>query len=123
MRVVTRASFLVLSLLAVAACATGGGSTGSTESSGDAGESALVRVDNRSTYLMTVYVVRSSGSRRRLGQVRSLSTATFTLPDGLVFGVTPLRFQADPVGIQRAPISSEITVVPGDTVTLTIPPF
>jgi hypothetical protein len=37
--------------------------------------------------------------------------------------MTPLRFIADPIGGNRASVSQEITVVPGDTVVLTIPPI
>jgi hypothetical protein len=35
---------------------------------------------------------------------------------------TTLRFIADPIGGRRASVSQEITVGPGDTVVMTIPP-
>jgi hypothetical protein len=35
--------------------------------------------------------------------------------------MAPLRFLADPIGGNRAPVSDEIAVEPGDEVTLTIP--
>jgi len=41
----------------------------------------------------------------------------------LVSGLTPLRFVADPIGGNRASVSQEITVAPGDTVVLMIPPI
>lgn len=112
---------LTLVLLAVAlvvgvgACATGGASRTDEPP-------AVLEVDNQSTFLMNIYVVRDSGERRRLGQARSLGTTTFRIPSTLIFGITPLRFQADPVGSNRAPISDQINVVPGDTVVMTIPP-
>lgn len=109
--------FLVAAFLAFTACATGGGGSEDSE------PSATLEVENRSTYRMTIYVVRQSGARRRLGQAGSLATTRFTIPRTLLFGITPLRFQADPIGRDRAPISDEITVVPGDTVKLVIPPF
>jgi hypothetical protein len=34
----------------------------------------------------------------------------------------PIRFQADPIGGNRTPFSEEITVSPGETVVLRIPP-
>jgi hypothetical protein len=37
-------------------------------------------------------------------------------------GLTQLRFIADPIGSTRASVSEEITVAPGDTVMMTIPP-
>ena len=42
---------------------------------------------------------------------------------GTVNGLTPLRFVTDPIGGNRASVSQEITVLPGDTVVLTVPPI
>ena len=50
------------------------------------------------------------------------STTTFTIPANLIFGATPLRFLADPIGSNRTPVSDEITVQPGDQVRLVLPP-
>jgi hypothetical protein len=36
--------------------------------------------------------------------------------------MTTLRFIADPIGSNRAGVSEEIMVTPGDSVVLTIPP-
>lgn len=80
-----------------------------------------VEVQNRAFLDMTVYVVRS-GQRVRLGQVSGNSTATFELPRTMVNPGLPIRFQADPIGSSRTPFSQEISVNPGDTVQLTIPP-
>ncbi|MBL8988490.1 MAG: hypothetical protein JNJ80_19615, partial [Gemmatimonadetes bacterium] len=60
--------------------------------------------------------------RVRLGTVTGNSTNRFTLPKYLIRTLTSLRFQADPIGSNRAPVSDEITVSPGDQVTLRIPP-
>jgi hypothetical protein len=70
---------------------------------------------------MTIYVYRSS-QRVRLGIANGNSTTRFVIPSNLIFGSTPLRFQGDPIGRNRQPISQEITVSPGDEVILTIPP-
>jgi len=80
-----------------------------------------VEVQNRAFLDMTIYVVRS-GQRVRLGQVSGNSTATFELPKTMVNPGLPIRFQADPIGSSRTPFSQEISVNPGDTVQLTIPP-
>jgi hypothetical protein len=85
-------------------------------------EPAAVRVDNRGFADMTVYVARSS-QRQRLGLAPGNSVTVFTLPPSLVGGATPVRFIADPIGSPRASVSEEITVSPGDTVTVTIPPI
>ena len=82
---------------------------------------AFVRVENRSMLDMTVYVMRSS-ERRRLGLVNALSTQVLRIPSVLVEGAGILRFQADPIGGSRTPVSQEIMVSDGDVVTLIIPP-
>lgn len=80
-----------------------------------------LRVENQAFLDMTVYVFRSS-QRIRLGVANGNSTTKFTIPSNLIFGATPLRFQADPIGGSRSSVSQEITVTAGDEVTLTIPP-
>lgn len=80
-----------------------------------------VRVQNQSLLDVNVYVLRS-GSRVRLGTVTSLSTAVLTIPRALIAVVTPVRFISVPIGGNRAPVSEEITVSPGDQVGLLIPP-
>ena len=84
-------------------------------------EPTHLRVDNRAYLDMTIYVYRSS-QRVRLGVATGSSTTRMTIPANLIFGSTPLRFQADPIGANRQPISQEITVSAGDEVTLIIPP-
>lgn len=81
----------------------------------------MLKVDNQAFLDMTIYVYRSS-QRVRLGIANGNSTSRFVIPSNLIFGSTPLRFQADPIGRNRQPISQEITVTPGDEVVLTIPP-
>ncbi len=67
-------------------------------------------------------MIRSGGNRQRLGTSTAHTRMTFTIPASLMFGLTPLRFQADPIGSDRAPVTQEITVEPGDRVRLVIPP-
>ena len=80
-----------------------------------------VRITNQSWLDMNVYVLRSS-QRMRLGTVGANQTTRFTLPTNLIFGATPLRFMADPIGSQRVSQSFDILVSPGDEVVMTIPP-
>ena len=81
----------------------------------------VVQVDNQGFLDMTVYAARSS-QRVRLGIATGNTKTNFNIPSVLVSGLTPLRFVADPIGGRRASVSQEITVAPGDTVVLTIPP-
>ena len=80
-----------------------------------------VKVENHAYLDMNIFVYRSS-QRTRLGTANGNSSARFLIPSSLLFGATPLRFLADPIGSRRSPISEEITVAPGDEVQLVIPP-
>jgi len=113
----TRRSFVVAMFgLALAAC---GGSK--SRSAPIPQPRTSVRVENQGFSDMTIYAIRS-GQRVRLGTAAGNSTTTFTIPANLIFGATPLRFLADPIGANRTPVSDEITVQPGDQVRLVLPP-
>lgn len=79
-----------------------------------------VTVDNQSFSDMTIYVLR--GQRVRLGTARGHSKTTLTIPASIVRSASMLRFIADPIGSTRSSVSEEISVNPGDSVGLTIPP-
>jgi len=82
----------------------------------------VLQVDNRGFIDMTVYALRSS-QRMRLGTAAGNHKTNLNLPPALVTGLTTLRFIADPIGGTRPSVSEEITVAPGDTVGLLIPPI
>jgi hypothetical protein len=103
--------------LGVAAC----GSLARGSGTPDQNQPTVVEVDNQGFLDMTVYAARSS-QRVRLGIATGNRKTHFTIPSYLVSGLTPLRFVADPIGGRRASVSQEITVAPGDTVGLMIPP-
>ena len=84
-------------------------------------EVASVRVQNPAFLDMTIYVLRGA-ERVRIGQATSNATTTLRIPASLLTGPTPLRFVADPIGSNRAPVSSEILVSPGEEVQMMIPP-
>ena len=104
-----------------ATLALGAAACGKRATSGPQRPVTMLIVDNQSTFEMTIYVVRSA-ERVRLGTARAIAETRLRLPAGMVFGATPLRFQADPIGSRQAPISSEILVHEGDQVRLRIPP-
>jgi hypothetical protein len=108
--------FLVAALLLGVACR-----RGSTNDNTEMTEPTTLRVDNRAFNDMTIYALRSS-QRIRLGVANGNSTTRFQIPSYLIFGATPLRFLADPIGASGTPVSEEITVQPGDEVVLMIPP-
>lgn len=108
-------SVVLAALAFVAACTPRGTQVGEMTAP------VMVQVDNRAFLDANVYVLRS-GERIRLGTATGSSTTTFTLPRRLVISATPLSFVMEFVGSSRRPISEEITVLPGDTVMLTVPP-
>jgi hypothetical protein len=109
---------LALVLVAVAAC--NAYSRGSANT--DQNVPTVLQVDNQGFLDMNVFALRSS-QRMRLGTATGNSKTNFVIPRTLIAGLTPLRFVADPIGGNRPSVSQEITVAPGDTVVLTIPPI
>jgi hypothetical protein len=110
-------------MIAVACLALSGACAGNNNPD-DAAEPippAKLRVENQAFLDHNIYVYRSS-QRIRLGTANGNSTTLMTIPPNLIFGATPLRFEANPIGGNRQSVSQEITVSPGDEVTLVIPP-
>jgi hypothetical protein len=105
---------LVLAV-ALAGCASLRRGTGPTA------PTTTIRVENQGFLDMTVYVMRSA-ERVRLGLAPGGVTTSFVIPADLPQSGTPLRFVADPIGSARASVSDQITVQPGDQVTMVIPP-
>lgn len=107
---------LVLALLA-AGCAHPAQSSSAPEPE----QKTTVQVKNQNFSDMNVFVL-ATGQRVRLGFVTGLSTQTFTIPADIVRISPQLQFELHPIGSNRNPISETITVMPGDQVTLVIPP-
>jgi hypothetical protein len=84
-------------------------------------EPTTVRVRNQSFLDHNIYVI-SGGARSRLGTVAGNNTAVLRIPPSFVQPGALLRFLADPIGSNVTPVSEQITVSPGDEVTLIIPP-
>ncbi len=111
-----RSIAFALFLLGITAC--NAFSRGSTT---DQTQPTVLQVDNQGFLDMDIFAARSV-ERVRLGIAPGNGKTSFTIPRSLISGLTPLRFIADPIGGRRASVSQEITVAPGDTVLLTIPP-
>ena len=80
-----------------------------------------VYVDNQGFTDMDIYAI-SGGQRIRLGTAVGVRKSKFKLPDFLVGGMQQVRFLARPIAGNRSPVSEQITIEPGEDVTLTIPP-
>jgi len=98
-----------------AACVTSGAKSATPR------ENATVTVDNQALLDMTIYVLRGS-QRVRIGTANSLSKTRLSIPAGILFGATSLRFIADPIGGNRSPVSEEVIVTEGEEIGLRIPP-
>ncbi|HXT49134.1 MAG TPA: hypothetical protein VN717_10885 [Gemmatimonadaceae bacterium] len=81
-----------------------------------------VHVENRAFLDMNVFVISDGGGRTRLGTVTGNTDQDFVIPDYIVGPANSVRFLVEPIGSNRAPISNSLSVRPGETVTLTIPP-
>jgi hypothetical protein len=110
----------ILPLVLLAVLSGQGCASGSRRSPQEA--AVVLEVDNQASLDMTIYVIRSGSSRERLGLATAHRISWFRIPDRLIFGPTPLRFQADPIGAGAMPVTEDITVSPGDTVVFRIPP-
>jgi hypothetical protein len=83
---------------------------------------ATLTVENQGFTDMTIYAVSGTTGRVRLGQVVGNTTQHVPIPGYLIQAGATLRFIADPIGGSRKPVSDELLVSPGDSLTLTIPP-
>jgi len=114
----SRSIAFALFFVALVACSTMAPGTGGS----DRNQPTAVQVDNQGFLDMTVYAARSA-QRVRLGIAPGHSIRVLDVPPALISGLTPIRFIADPIGGSRPSVSEEITVAPGDTVVMTIPPI
>jgi hypothetical protein len=112
---ISRRHFVTAASALLAACAT-------ARAPANPQAETTVRVENQSTMDMNIYVLRGA-ERIRLGTVTAVSTSVLKIPNNLIFGATPLRFLADPIGSSKMPVSDEIVVAAGDQVTLRIPSY
>lgn len=80
-----------------------------------------LEVDNESFNDMRIYVVQG-GQRFRVGEVTGKNTAILKLPKSLLPGFTRLRVEAVPIGANGHSITEEISVEPGDKLSLRILP-
>ncbi len=76
---------------------------------------ATVYITNDNWLDMAIFILRS-GSRYRLGQVSSLTSSVFELPETIIGAARDLQVVADPIGSNRGWSSPLITIVPGHNI-------
>lgn len=115
----------VAASLTLGACAAGGNATGAMRlpdgpspghSATPAAEPATLKVSNYNWMDVVVYAVQG-GTRVRLGQVTTMSTASFRIPNRMVNNsVQTVRLMVDPVGSTEGWQSDGISVRSGQQV-------
>jgi len=113
-----RLATVVGMLIAVSACSHAAKHVGDD----DLDQTTRVRVENQAFLDMNVYVISDGGSRTRLGTVTGSSNQEFVIPAYIIGPANSVRFLVEPIGSNRSPISNSLSVRPGQSVTLTIPP-
>ena len=83
---------------------------------------AFVQVENQSFADFNVFVFRNETTRQRLGRSTANTTTAFKIPVDMLAGQARIKIGAEPIGSQVVGITREITMAPGDTVVLVIPP-
>lgn len=110
---------VVAMIAAVASCSQ---SAKHARDNGQLEQVTRVRVENQAFLDMNVYVLSDGGGRTRLGTVTGNTNQEFVIPAYIIGPANSVRFLVEPIGSSRAPISNSLSVQPGQTVTLTIPP-
>lgn len=109
---------LAAAVLAAPGCASMRGRSSAAEETQQ--QRTTVRVENQAWVDVNIYVVRE-GQRIRLGQVSAHTTHALPIPSYLATAATRLSFLVDPIGSRMTAQSYDLSIYPGDQVTLTIP--
>jgi hypothetical protein len=110
-------------LLFLFALACSSGRTSDSTPAPEPSDVPRVRIENRASLDMDIYVVRSDGQRARLGFVPGGDSAVFALPTAVTAGATSIRFEARPVRRSGQSVVSEpFGAHEGEEITWSVPP-
>ncbi len=105
----------------LAAVAAGCGARSGAEPAVPAEVVTILEVENDAFESMRISVWKGA-ERVRLGIAQGLSTTTFVIPRNLIFGVSTLRVEADPIGSPGRTISHQVQVTEGEKLAVRISP-
>jgi hypothetical protein len=121
MTALLRPTSLLLSL--TLACSSGSSSDSTPKTNPEPSDVPRVRIENRASLDMDIYVVRSDRQRVRVGFVPGGDTAVFALPRSITAGATSVTFEARPVRRSGESVVSEpFGLSPGEEVFWSVPP-
>lgn len=110
-------------LLLLSIACSSGSSTSSPAAGPEPSDVPRVRIENRASHDVDIYVVRSDRQRTRLGFVAGGETSVFALPPAITAGATSITFEARPVRRSGQPVVSEpFGVHEGEEITWSVPP-
>jgi hypothetical protein len=118
MRILNPVAVLLMAALATGACASTGTRAPGTLGARDA-STATVRVTNNNWSNVTVYVV-NNGMRVRLGDVTSMQSSTFRVPQALMRATGDLQLLVSPLASNEVYVTPGFTVLPGQEVEFNI---
>jgi hypothetical protein len=110
-------------LLLVLAMACSSGGSPEPAPNPEPGDQPRVRIENRASLDMDIYLVRSDGQRIRLGYAAGGETVVFALPAQITTGTTSIQFEARPVRRSGQSVLSEpFGIGVDDEITWSVPP-
>jgi hypothetical protein len=114
---------LSLLLLLTLGCSSGSGTAANPQPNPEPSDVARVRIENRASLDMDIYVIRGDNQRVRLGFVPGGETAVFALPATITAGTTSVTFEARPVRRSGQSVVSEpFGVSAGEEIVWSVPP-
>ena len=112
-------------VLAGTACRSNGGLAAAVKRGqgmgADTAARATVKVENNGFLDADIFILPESGARFRLGTANGHSTTVLPIPPFAIPGLSTVRFLVDPIGGGRPTRSDQVTIEPGDEVTLVLP--
>lgn len=111
----SRLLIILATLLVLGGCASTGGS--------GAEPYATLVIENDGTSTVTIYALRSGGTRMRIGQVTGLGRGEFRIREYMVGGTSQLQLLIDPMGSRQNYPTRSIHIREGDVVRLVVSSF
>ncbi len=111
----SRLLIILVTILVLGGCASMGGSGGEPY--------ATLIIENDGTATVTVYALRSGGTRMRIGQVTALGRAEFGIREYMVGGTSQLQLLIDPLGSRQSYPTQSIYISEGEVVRLVVSSF